>query len=173
MNLNKEEVVDALISKGFYKFDASELLSRVDISNVTWVEDDAPNVFIPMDDETLDDQLREFNSNLIEMFGNAFATVTTGKIELWDGTEPTSCEWHNDLIEGWNLFALIYFNEAVPNNGGAVMFKSIIDDSEYIVYPSYGTCVLVNMQPWYFHRVVPQVKHQQRVVLNICYNIKF
>jgi len=166
-------VFDQLVSLGFYETNIAGILDTVNLSTIVWVPDGAPNVLVPQEpNDILSTQLNCVDDHIRAILAPAFKSVVTGKIELWDGTEPTSCEWHNDLVEGWNLFALIYFNDMDPENGGSVSFKTPADDV-YTVYPKYGTCVFVNMEPWYFHKVEPLCNPQPRVVLNICYRVEF
>jgi hypothetical protein len=166
-------MIKDLIEKGFYQTDISDILKNLDISNISWKEEHLNNVYEPKDNVELDKSIDLINSNLIEMLNQNFKSVQVGKKELWEGTEPTSCVWHNDLVEGWNLFALVYFNDMTEETGGSISFKNA-EEEIYTVYPKYGTCIFVNMMPWYYHKV-EQVKvfNIKRVVLNCCYNVEY
>jgi hypothetical protein len=166
-------MINDLIEKGYHQIDISELLSDVDLKLIIWKDEHLNNVYEPKDDDNLDNAIKSINEKLVTILNKSFQSVDVGKTELWKGTEPTSCDWHNDLREGWNLFALVYFNDMNEETGGSISFKNA-QEEVFTVYPKYGTCIFVNMMPWYYHKV-EQVKNSniERVVLNCCYNVVY
>jgi len=94
---------------------------------------------------------------------------------IWNGTEQSSCNWHNDLLEGANVFFLLYFTDMDPNNGGEIMFRNMEENKRITAFhmPRKYDVILASQDLKFEHRVehfrAPCV---ERITMNFGFNIK-
>jgi hypothetical protein len=115
-----------IILKGHTHFNNKEdfiFLEDV-IENISWIQDKEENYRYIKNDKKIDSALH----NTMDLLGRKYVSIIDknykmGYKSIWNGTESSSCVWHNDLKEGPNLFFLLYYTDVDPNCGGEIEFR--------------------------------------------------
>jgi hypothetical protein len=115
-----------IILKGHTHFNSKEDFEYLIgvIEKIEWIQDKEEN-YRYIKDST------EINSALIstmKLLGEKYVSIIDNDYKLgynsiWNGTEISSCEWHNDLKEGPNLFFLLYYTDINEGCGGEIEFR--------------------------------------------------
>jgi len=94
---------------------------------------------------------------------------------LWNGTSSGSDVWHNDLIEGANVFFLLYFTDMQLGSGGEIMFRNMEQNKRVTCFhlPKKYDLILGSQDLKFQHRVENFRKpNMERITLNFGFNIK-
>ena len=94
---------------------------------------------------------------------------------IWNGTSSGSDVWHNDLIEGANVFFLLYFTDMELGSGGEIMFRNMEENKRVTCFhlPKKYDLILGSQDLKFQHRVEDFRKpSMQRITLNFGFNIK-
>ena len=165
------EQLTQLITNGYFLTDVSELIKDIDVDHITWYK--CPEgVLKPSDRDPIYQRLNTLSDDIGDkiikpMFGN----YTKGITGFWDRVDSYSVNWHNDLNEGSNLFALVYFDTMTPGIAGNIHVRNAQGD-EFSHLPSKGDCIFINQQKGFEHRVTQTRPYDVvRRVANFRYNV--
>ena len=92
-----------------------------------------------------------------------------GYYNYWEGSEPTAMEWHNDHIEGCDVF-FIYFITDV-NKGGELMFRKTGGNITGIIQPRRGLLVKGTQKVDFEHIAV--YTNELRYVCNFGFKVEW
>jgi len=93
---------------------------------------------------------------------------------LWNGTEQTSCHWHNDFCEGANIMFLLYFTDMDKTSGGEIMFRNTEQNNRITCFhlPQKYDVLIGSQDEKFEHRVEhfrdPSV---QRITMNFGFKV--
>ena len=102
------------------------------------------------------------NKYVAPVFGGA----VFGYSNIWSGTDSNSKEWHNDLIEGCNLFFMYYLSDITE--GGELCFR-VNGKETGSIQPKKDMLVMGSQERYVEHKV--NDCNQERIVCNFGYNI--
>lgn len=71
---------------------------------------------------------------------------------VWDGVDSDSATWHNDALEGGNIFMLLYFDNVPEDKGGKLSIK-MNDEIVTSLHPQRGDIVFISNEPNVYHIV--------------------
>lgn len=98
-----------------------------------------------------------------------FDKVELGYNGIWDGGIKRDVDkWHNDLIEGCNLFVMLYLNDVTT--GGQLCFKCN-DIETGCIQPRKGLLVMGSQELHVVHKV--SLTTEQRMVCNFGFNVSW
>jgi len=169
--MNPEQQLAQLITNGYFLVDVSDLIADIEINKIEWYK--CPEgVLKPADNDPIYLALSKLSDNIgskfiTPMFGNYKKGITG----FWDRVDSYSVNWHNDLNEGSNLFALIYFDTMTPGLGGNIHVRNP-QGEEFSHLPSRGDCLFVNQQKGFEHKVTQTRPYDVvRRIANLRYNV--
>jgi len=144
------------IIKGYAQTIDKELYSFIDVPEVN------DNQF-----EMLNIDINEANKYIVDkyvipLFGNYNKTDHS----IWKGSEDSTCEWHNDLREGYNIFFLYYMTD-IKNNGELMVRMN--NEKTGIIQPSKYDLIMLSQAPNVQHKVIHT--DDVRIVANFMYDI--
>lgn len=165
------EFISEYLTKGFYRFDASEVLSRFDLkafgaikkTDATFdTEDPAERykTYTPAQEVLL----RGLLKNLSEVYFSELNHELRFN-DMWASANPYTYSWHNDTLRCWpgfNSNVNCYFDSMDESVGGALQmhpmvedYDSIKDDSPLIaeVFPQKFDIIVINQNSTFLHRV--------------------
>ena len=93
---------------------------------------------------------------------------------IWNGSDTSSYKWHNDLIEGANVFFLMYYTNMNLNEGGEIMFRNLNQDKRITCFhlpKKYD--VLYGSQAKHFEHRVETLREPnvERITMNFGFKI--
>ena len=91
-----------------------------------------------------------------------------GYSNLWNKSDEPSMEWHNDLVEGCNLFFMYYLSDVT--NGGELMFR-VNNIPTGIIQPKKGLLVMASQEEHVEHKV--NFTDQTRIACNFGFNVEW
>tara|TARA_B110000208_G_C11680262_1_gene398454 strand:+ start:555 stop:1040 length:486 start_codon:yes stop_codon:yes gene_type:complete len=98
-----------------------------------------------------------------------FATILDyGYNALWNKTDEPSMHWHNDLVEGCNLFFMFYLTDVTE--GGELMFR-VNNKVTGIIQPKRHLLVMASQEAHVEHKV--NLTEQTRIVCNFGFNVQW
>lgn len=92
----------------------------------------------------------------------------------WNGTEQTSCHWHNDFCEGANIMFLLYFTDMNMDAGGEIMFRNISQNNRITAFhlPQKYDVVVGSQDEQFEHRVEHfRDPDMHRITMNFGFNV--
>jgi len=172
MTLTPTEQLTQLVTNGYFLTDVTDLLSlSPDINRIEYVEQ-LDSTLRPVNYNNIIEQLKPLRQEIGDKILNPiFGSYQAGRILFWDRVSDDSTVWHNDHIEGYNLFALVYFDTMTPGIGGQIHIRNPQGQvSSHL--PVRGDCIVVNMKPGYDHRAdQTRPRTATRRVANFRYNV--
>jgi hypothetical protein len=171
MTLTPTEQLTQLVTNGYFLTDVTELLPSVDIDHCEFhqrpsgIADPDPNDPIFSRLEILQNTVGE------KIITPLFGSYQAGTARIWNQTDEASTKWHNDYVEGYNLFVLIYFDILTPGLGGKIHIRN--PQGEVFTHlPTRGDCIFVNLKQGFDHRVDhTRPRTATRRVANLRYNV--
>jgi hypothetical protein len=94
--------------------------------------------------------------------------VSYGYKGVWNKTDAPSLEWHNDLVEGPNLFFMYYLSDITQ--GGELMFR-VDKKPTGLIQPRKHLLVMASQESNVEHKV--NVTEQTRIVCNFGFNVQW
>ena len=95
-----------------------------------------------------------------------------GDCEIVNGMDEATLSWHNDLIEGYNVCVLLYFDSMDRDIGGDTLFRHIESkESTGSFYPKKYDVSFMNHCSRFEHKVNPMKIPIDRRVALFNYNI--
>lgn len=93
-------------------------------------------------------------------------------IDVINGVDNGTKDWHNDLIEGEHIAVLCYLSDTDETTGGYTEFRSTqTGEVTGKFYPKkYDICMINHSEGWQ-HRVEPLKKDVDRIAINFGYKI--
>lgn len=174
VNQTPDQQLTQLVTQGYFLTQISDLIARLplDINRIEYVEQ-ADSTLIPVNDDDIAEQLKPLQHEIGDrLLRPIFGGYQAGRILFWDRVSDDSAVWHNDHIEGYNLFALVYFDTMLPGVGGHVYVRNP-QGEEYCHLPQRGNCLVVNMKQGYDHRAEQtRPRTATRRVANFRYNVR-
>ena len=173
-----EDIITDLIIKGHYHTNDKDdfLFLMPIIDNIKWIKGEEPNCRYIYDDENIEAAL----SKTMKYLGEKYVALIDkdfkfGYKSMWNGTDSTSCEWHNDLIEGPNLFFLLYCNDMKKNCGGEIEFRKT--DTKQVtgsILPKMYDVVIGSQKLSWEHRVAPfKCENIERIRVNFGFYVNY
>lgn len=89
------------------------------------------------------------------------------RYSMFVGAELTSMQWHNDLIEGHNVFFLYYLTDINQDGELMIMSNNNVVGS---IQPKKHRLVMLSQAPHVLHKVNPT--NQVRVAINFGYRVE-
>lgn len=121
-----DNLINDLFIKGFHKTNSKEMFVFLEelLPKLDWIQnhDEDYRYITPttVSEEALSKTMKLLHDKYVSPISSE---VEYGYSSIWNGAEKTTCEWHNDLIEGPNLFFLLYLNDIKPGCGGDISFR--------------------------------------------------
>jgi len=116
-----------------------------------------------MIDVNLNDMSSYVGSSYIAPYFPGYSDYT---YSMFVGSEHSTMEWHNDLVEGYNTFFLYYLTTV--DHGGELMIQCN-DSVVGCVQPKKHLLVMLSQASHVKHRVNPT--DQVRVAINLAYKV--
>lgn len=90
-----------------------------------------------------------------------FPSVRLFSIGYWDGVDPGSQRWHDDLAEGHDLSVLLYLDDTDETSGGDICIKK--RDNMHCIYPKRGDIICIDHTQGVLHKASPS-KNTRRLI---------
>jgi hypothetical protein len=152
-------ILKDLIEKGYtYTFD-NNLLPYIQgyLSNIDNWTRHSSGIEYP-EDQDLNPAMDYIQNKYVQPI---FGKNKKGYKALWNKSESSSMQWHNDLKEGPNLFFLYYLNDI--QNGGEIKFRVYGIETGYL-QAKRGLLVMGSQESHVEHKVEPT--EETRIVAN-------
>jgi hypothetical protein len=172
-NKDSFKTLDSFYNNGFMFFRDDEIASIIDVCNIEWIlsEVEHETEYLPKNQSPiLTAELTTVQWKLSEKYlTNFFGEHTVLKKFIWEGTNTSSMNWHNDKYDGagHNVFILLYLSDMFED--GAIWFRSIKRKSEYRFLPKKYDFVLVHCDLDFEHRAEPS--NIQRIIVNFSFKL--
>jgi hypothetical protein len=140
------------------------------LENIEWEYEPDERLNIPVFTKKLNDAMLQAHEYLGRTYVSQLRTnYELGYRHLWERTADPVHEWHNDLIEGCNLFFLCYLTDVYE--GGELCFRSKgIETGQ--VQPRKGIVVMASQHTHYQHKVNPHPESEKRMLCNFGFDVK-
>ena len=164
-----KEMLDKFLNNGFYKLSDSKAFKFFDIDNVKWIDNAKIGILIIERNDKIEKQLEQtrdyVSDNIIlpHLGSHAFS-----KIEVLNGIDKPTLEWHNDLVEGPNCGCLLYFDDTNEDTGGSIKFRHARSKDEICeIYPKKYDIIVINHSLRFQHMVTEQKMPVSRKVMSL------
>jgi len=151
-------MLDKFLNNGFYKLSDSKAFKFFDIDNVKWIDNAKIGILIIERNDKIEKQLEQtrdyVSDNIIlpHLGSHAFS-----KVEVLNGIDKPTLEWHNDLVEGPNCGCLLYFDDTNEDTGGSIKFRHARSKDEICeIYPKKYDIIVINHSLRFQHMVTEQ-----------------
>jgi hypothetical protein len=142
-------------NRGFFIFDFSENINLIDINKIKFEWEEKYNLRenVPIN------MLNEIKNMLNILHYEIDEKILKGNVKkseisnnrMWEGFSEETDFWHNDIVDGPNLFFLLYFDDMTKTNDGALWVKN--EKEEIRILPKSGTLVCLNQDnPNFLHK---------------------
>lgn len=162
-------MLDKFLNNGFYKLSDSKAFKFFDIDNVKWIDNAKIGVLIIERNDKIEKQLEQtrdyVSDNIIlpHLGSHAFS-----KVEVLNGIDKPTLEWHNDLVEGPNCGCLLYFDDTNEDTGGSIKFRHARSKDEICeIYPKKYDIIVINHSLRFQHMVTEQKMPVPRKVMSL------
>ena len=112
--------------------------------------------------------LSQAQQYLCDTYLKPFADVKFGYKNIWNKTDTPTTVWHNDLIEGSNIFFLYYLNDV--KDGGEICFK-VNNEQTGCIQPRQNLLVLASQEESVRHKV--NHTNETRIVCNFGFKVSW
>ena len=154
----KDNFFESFITKGCVRVNDSSMFSEIDFETLTW--QNAGMIGLPIVKKT--DDVKLAISKTQKLIGEKYVKTldenyNIGELcEIVNGMDQPTLEWHNDLVEGYNLCVLLYFDSMDEEIGGSISVRnSITKEITESFYPQYGDILIMNHSKRFEHIVSP------------------
>jgi hypothetical protein len=147
------DLVKQILEKGYYEvYEPSGLgLINLDDFKLINVEERARDNGVNDIHEELAIRLNTFAQYLkVKYIDSNWDNATYNKFIVWEGVDRDNQGWHTDMLEGYDLFLLFYFDDTKKETGGGIQFKW--KDEEKHFQPRAGSLFLVNNCRGFWHK---------------------
>ena len=162
-------MLDKFLNNGFYKLSDSKAFKFFDIDTVEWTDNTKIGVLIIERNDKIEKQLEQtrdyVSDNIILPYLGSHAF---SRIEVINGIDKPTLEWHNDLIEGPNCGCLLYFDDTNEDTGGSIKFRHARSKDEICeIYPKKYDIIVINHSLRFQHMVTEQKIPVPRKVMSL------
>jgi hypothetical protein len=144
------------LTKGCVIFNDSYAFQFIDINDIKWSDAGHVGLQVVIKEEKIQNELLSTQKYLGEKYVKQLDPnyKLANKIDLVNGMDQATLQWHNDLIEGPNLCILAYFDDMDYDIGGAICFRNSETKEEIIkYYPIQNDLIIMNQSLKYQHIV--------------------
>tara|TARA_R110002073_G_scaffold276057_1_gene439910 strand:- start:300 stop:794 length:495 start_codon:yes stop_codon:yes gene_type:complete len=159
--MNVGLLVPELLISGYKIFNDKEILYLIsDVPPISsWtIKPDTSGTYTPAEKINLEPAHDYIKDNYVDKY---FNNSTKGYNNIWNSTEESSMLWHNDLVEGPNLFFMYYLNDVI--NNGEICFR-INGEETGKIKPKKGLLLMGSQELYVEHKV--NHTDETRVVCN-------
>jgi len=172
------DIVLNLIMKGHFHLKAKEDFIHIEpiINKIKWIQDAEETYQYTINTDKVQLALQKTAEHLANKYVKHLDKgYKIGYKSIWNGTEISSCNWHNDLKEGPNLCFLMYCNDINENCGGHIEFrKSATKEVTGSISPKKYDVVIGSQELQWEHRVSPFLcGPMERITINVGFYIKW
>lgn len=157
--------------KGFFVFDFSKNIKFFQIDEIKFKWDRKYNVRenVPVN------MLTEIKQMLNILHYKIDETILKNNVKnskildnrLWEGLSEKTDMWHNDKVDGPNLFFLLYFDDMTKTNTGALWIKNQFEEMR--ILPKPGMLVALNQEnPIFLHKAEKSGSRRIVASFNFC-----
>jgi hypothetical protein len=146
------------------------------LEDVEWIQDEEKCFRYHLQNDLVDPALEKTQLILGKKYVSSVdKNYKLGYRSLWNGTEISSCSWHNDLMEGPNLFFLMYLTRLEENVGGEIQFRhSATKEITGSILPQKYKIVVGSQELKWEHRVVPfKYDKMERITANFGFYVNY
>ena len=153
----KDEMFEQFITKGFVRLNDPTMFSEIDFEDLRWKN--SGMVGLPIVER--DDLVQRGIDTTQRLLGAKYVSIFDENYKLGDlceivnGMDEATLSWHNDLVEGYNLCILLYFDTMDEDIGGAISFRYTNSDHIETFYPKHGDVLIMNHSKRFEHVVSP------------------
>ena len=165
--------LDKFLNKGYSLLKDEKLLKTFDMDSLDWGEKGHMGVALAKRGATTDKQLERLADKVSDNYVMPiFGSHGISKIEVVNGLDKPTLEWHNDLIEGPNLGCLLYYDDTDEDTGGSISFRfKKTKEVTAQFYPKKYNILFINHSLRFQHIVEEQKMPVPRRVISMNFNI--
>lgn len=170
----KDSLFEDFINKGCVKINDPSMFSEIDFESLIWKNSGMIGLPIVERNEHIEIAISKTQKKLGEKYVKLLdEEYKVGELcEIVNGMDQPTLVWHNDLVEGYNLCILLYFDSMDEDIGGAISFRdSITKEITESFYPKYGDILIMNHSKRFEHIVSPLIIPLHRRVASFNYYI--
>jgi hypothetical protein len=170
----KDNMLDDFLFKGFVRLNDPLMFTEIDFECLRWKNSGMVGLPIAERDNETNDAISRTQKMLGEKYVKLFdENYKCGDMcEIVNGMDEATLSWHNDLVEGYNLCILLYFDTMDSDIGGDISFReSITKEQTGNFYPNHGDVLIMNHSERFEHVVAPLKMPLHRRVASFNYNI--
>jgi hypothetical protein len=166
--------IENLKTKGFSVEKFDECLNIINLDDIVFVWE--PNYNLK--ENVPKTKLKEIERLLCVLHLEIQKKYLNGKVKsselvsrrLWEGFTEETDVWHNDLVDGPNVFFLLYFDDMTKTNDGALWVKNSFDTLRIV--PTPGTLVALNQEnPSFLHKA--EKSKTRRITASFEFNVEW
>jgi hypothetical protein len=154
----KDKLFEDFLTKGCARINDLSVFSEIDFESLRWKN--SGMVGLPIIER--DEQIQQAINITQKILGEKYVKIlddnyTIGEMcEIVNGMDDATLSWHNDLIEGYNVCILLYFDSMDDDIGGDISFRdSATKEITESFYPQYGDVLIMNHSNRFDHVVSP------------------
>ena len=161
--------LDTFLNKGYTLLRDEKLLKTFDIDALDWGEKGDMGVALAKRNEDINKQLEKLADKVSDNYVMPiFGSHGVSKIEVVNGLDKPTLEWHNDLVEGPNCGCLLYFDDTDEDTGGAIKFRHAKSKDQISeIYPKKFDIIVINHSLRFQHMVTEQKMPVPRRVMSL------
>lgn len=143
---------------GFIKLKDPQCHSIIEMDTMNWGTKGSVGLRVQSDNPGIDVKIAEMQSyieeNILKKYWNT-VIVSRDDVEIVDGMDAATVEWHHDYFEGQsNCGVLVYYDTMIEATGGSLSIKKADDDTTVnTIYPAAGDIVILNQGTDFLHKV--------------------
>jgi len=164
--------VEELYITGFTSVEDTTVYDMVipHLKDCDWEFEDDEALWYPVMDQAFEDTMLKAHEYLGETYVSKLRpNYELGYRHLWERTAEPVLEWHNDLIEGCNVFFLVYLTDV--NVGGEICFRAHGQPTG-MISPRKGLVVMASQHEYVQHKVNPHPETEKRMLCNFGFDVK-
>ena len=156
----KHKLFEEFLTKGCVRINDPSVFSEIDFETLRWKN--SGMVGLPIVER--DEQVQTAINTTQKILGEKYVKIldenyNVGQLcEIVNGMDQPTLVWHNDLVEGYNVCILLYFDSMDEDIGGSISFRdSTTKEITESFYPQYGDVLIMNHSKRFEH-IVSELK---------------
>src|SRR5210317_1002697 len=152
-------MLDNFFINGYQIFNEPQLGSMINTTGLTWKKEHNHN-YVQNATPLLEAGLTNIHYAIAKKYVEpCFSEYEMLGHKMWEGVDEYSTFYHNDLVEGPNMFFLLYFSDMDCLQEGAIYFKQNTGE-EFKYYPKKYDLIAVNCSTQFQHKA-DKTKHER------------
>jgi len=165
-------IFEELLLNGFCIINDASAFIHLEKYKFTWIKNQSEtHYFETVLDSNLMNALELTHKLVGEKYFQSVGDYTITTNSIWNGIDEDTLYWHNDLLFGSNIAALLYFNTLTKLTGGELGIRNNSTHEEVVVYPTQYDIIILNQDLIWEHKANQLKMNVPRIVAHFDFYI--